>query len=115
MIPQLLWTGVSIAYFSGIFVKMMSDSMSMYDAKYQYKWSMLAMVVFGLGEILGCFFTGYIVDKFGSKVASILNVCIVVVMTLVTLAFIVVYKFGWMAFLMTFIWGFQDSMINIHC
>ncbi len=75
---------------------------------------MLAMVNFGVGEILGCFFIGAIADKFGSKIAVIFNVCIIVLMTLSTLSFIYAYEFGWMAFLMTFLWGFQDSMINCH-
>jgi predicted MFS family arabinose efflux permease len=75
---------------------------------------MLAMVTFGVGEILGCFLTGYIVDRFGSKVAVIANLLIIVATTLETLGFIYVYNFNWMAFVMTFLWGMQDSMINTH-
>lgn len=75
---------------------------------------MLAMVLFGVGEILGCFFIGYIVDHFGSKVATIFNLVIIALMGGVTLTFIFIYDFGWLAFLMCFMWGFQDSATNTH-
>ena len=38
----------------------------------------MVMMAFGLGEILGCFFLGYIVDKFGSKKAVTANLVILV-------------------------------------
>jgi hypothetical protein len=49
---------------------------------------MLAMVGFGVGEVTGGFFIGFIVDKYGSKVAILCNLLIILVMTGVTLAFI---------------------------
>lgn len=67
---------------------------------------MLAMVGFGFGEILGCFFIGFIVDKFGSKVAAFCNVIIIIIMTIVTIAFIMVWEFNWLAWAMAFLWGF---------
>jgi len=67
---------------------------------------MLAMVLFGIGEILGCFFIGYIVDKKGSKIAVLVNLCVMALMTTVTLIFIIVFKFNWIAFVMCFLWGF---------
>ena len=48
------------------------------------------MIAFGAGEILGCFFIGFIVDKFGSRKAALVNVVICLVMTGVTLAFLLV-------------------------
>ena len=76
------------------------------DTKRQYKLSMLAMVVFGVGEILGCFFIGFIVDKFGSRIAAMVNVFIILLMTGATLAFLFHNEFGFLAFLMSFLWGF---------
>jgi hypothetical protein len=35
-------------------------------------------------------------------------------MSAVTFAFIVVYKFNILAFIMCFMWGFQDSAVNTH-
>ena len=92
----------------------MSDAIGGDDDHKQFKLSMLAMVLFGVGEILGCFFIGFIVDRYGSKIATIFNLLIMLTMGLVTIAFIVVYEFNYLAFLMCFLWGFQDSAINTH-
>jgi hypothetical protein len=42
---------------------------------------MLVMVAFGVGEILGALACGQVIDKAGSKVASILNVMCVIIAT----------------------------------
>ncbi len=84
------------------------------DDQTKFKNSMLAMVLFGVGEILGCFFIGLIVDRFGSRVASVMNILIMVSMTLVTFLYCLLWDFSWLAFLMCFLWGFQDSSINTH-
>jgi MFS family permease len=39
---------------------------------------MYAMVVFGFGELIGCFFIGWIVDQYGSKFAAVIDVLIIV-------------------------------------
>ena len=92
----------------------MSDTIGGDDSHEQFKLSMLAMILFGVGEILGCFVIGYIVDHFGSKKATILNMIILLIMGAITITFILIYKFGFLAFLMCFLWGFQDSAINTH-
>jgi hypothetical protein len=50
---------------------------------------MLAMVGFGFGEIFGSFFIGYIVDRYGSKIAIMCNLVIILLMFGITMAFIV--------------------------
>jgi predicted MFS family arabinose efflux permease len=75
---------------------------------------MLAMVLFGLGEVLGCFFIGYFIDKFGSKFAVIINILIVLMMAGITFAFIIIFEFNAFAWIMCFLWGFQDSAVNTH-
>lgn len=49
---------------------------------------MLAMVLFGVGEILGCFFIGHIVDKYGSRVATVFNIIIMLIMGALTILYI---------------------------
>ena len=49
---------------------------------------MYGMVIFGVGEMLGCFFIGFIVDKKGSKLASLIDVAIVILQTIITLLFL---------------------------
>jgi MFS family permease len=70
--------------------------------------------MFGLGEILGCFFIGYIVDKFGSRSATYVNIGIMALMSIITIVYCVLFDFGFLAFLMCFLWGFQDSAVNTH-
>jgi hypothetical protein len=48
-------------------------------------------------------------------VVSAINVVLIVVMTFVTLAFLGINQFNLLAFLMTFLWGVQDSTVNTHC
>jgi MFS family permease len=72
------------------------------------------MVLFGLGEVLGCFFIGAIVDKFGSKMAVFANIGIILTMGGVTFAFSYIWEFNALAWVMTFMWGFQDSALNTH-
>ena len=83
----------------------MSDTIDGDDKK-KFELSTYAMVLFGVGEILGCFFIGFLVDKYGSKVAGAANIIIMIVMTVVTVLYAVIYKFSWLAFLMCFLWGF---------
>jgi len=45
------------------------------------------MVFFGFGEILGCFYIGFIVDRYGSKVATVFNIINVILMTMFTMLY----------------------------
>jgi len=112
LIPQLLWTGVSIAYYSGNLGEMMTGSLQNYSDQDQFFWSNLAMVGFGLGEIFGGFFIGWVVDRFGSKVAILCNLAIILAMFGITLGFIQIFDFNWMPWVMCFLWGCQDSGVN---
>ena len=104
---------MSIAFFSGNLVELMALTIEG-DEQEKFKQSMSAMILFGAGEILGCFFIGFIVDKFGSKIASLFLIIIMIAMTAITLTYCIVWEFGWLAFLMCFLWGFQDSAVNTH-
>ena len=64
------------------------------------------MIMFGLGEILGCFFIGKIVDKFGSKKAAYANIVIMVLMVIITVVYILIFQFSVLAFILCFLWGF---------
>jgi len=67
---------------------------------------MVAMVAFGVGEILGCFFIGYFVDNYGSKICALINVGIIIIMSGVTIGSIMMNDFNTLTFVMTFMWGF---------
>ena len=80
--------------------------------------ALFTIIFLGVGEILGgILFIGPIRDKCGNKVAYI----VLIIETAVAIVIVLVYnnndKFNWMAYLMCFFWGFQDSGINclINC
>jgi hypothetical protein len=52
-LPQLLWIGISIAIYSGLLVPIISLSLEGLDNNQQFEKSMMAMVAFGFGEIVG--------------------------------------------------------------
>eukprot|EP00347_Sterkiella_histriomuscorum_P010332 403376713 len=113
LIPQLFWTGISIAYYSSALTPMITDTMKGSDNKLEK--SMIAMVTFGIGEVAGGIIIGQIIDRRGSKYVSIVNTAIVLIMTFVTLSFLGINQFNMLAFLMTFMWGIQDATVNTHC
>ena len=102
IVPQTLWTGASIAYFSGNLVEMMSyripdlerkpditdSDYEKQDKQHKYFISMLCMISFGFGEVLGCFFIGVFIDKIGSKISAIINVVLVAIMGGITILFL---------------------------
>jgi predicted MFS family arabinose efflux permease len=72
------------------------------------------MALFGLGEILGAFFIGYFIDKIGSKLSTLINLAIILIMGAVSLGYIIGEKWNALAWIMPFFWGFQDSAVNTH-
>jgi MFS family permease len=68
-----------------------------------------------MGEVLGCFYIGAIIDRYGSKKAVFANVFILVILSLYSVAFILVNDYNLLTFIAVFLWGIQDSAINTHC
>ena len=86
---QMSWSGISIAFWSGILTPIMILSLGNHpDLDYDHKASLAlyGMVAFGFGEVTGATIMGIVVDKFGSKIGSIKNVILVILMTATTIA-----------------------------
>ena len=75
---------------------------------------MMAMVALGFGEIIGANLQGIIIDRIGTRPTCIINVILILFATMFVLNFLHVNKFTYFAFVMTFMWGFQDSAVSIH-
>lgn len=55
-LPETGWTGVSISYYSSMLVPIMTACLIAdgdFNDQSEFKWSMLAMVAFGVGEMIG--------------------------------------------------------------
>jgi len=67
---------------------------------------MMAMVVLGVGEILGGLVMGLIVDKIGARKSSLINVGLICLANVLVLLIIIRNQYGPLAYIMTFVWGF---------
>ncbi len=110
-LPQCLWTGISLSYYSGMLVLEISCSIDQIncgslDPQGTNKKAMLAMVGLGVGEMLGGQLIGQIIDIKGSKIACVANAIVMTTMTLIALSFLIVNEYNALVFATTFIWGF---------
>ncbi|TNV71880.1 hypothetical protein FGO68_gene9607 [Halteria grandinella] len=76
---------------------------------------MFAMVAFGFGEIFGGLSIGQVVDRKGSKFASLVNMGYVLFTIALTLLYLNSPSYGFLVFFMAFMWGVEDGAVNTHC
>jgi MFS family permease len=74
--------------------------------------SMYSMVSLGFGEILGSLVIGYIIDKYGNKPTSYICMSLVALQTVIVMLYMKMDTYGVLAFVMTFVWGLQDSVVS---
>ncbi|CDW86465.1 major facilitator superfamily protein [Stylonychia lemnae] len=115
-LPQLFWIGMSISYYSSMITPIIYDS---FDDKTltendKLKKALIAMVAFGFGEMTGGLSIGQIIDRVNTKYAVLFNLLIITIMGIVTIVQIQTLDYNWLTFIMTFLWGFQDSSVNTH-
>ena len=63
------------------------------------------MSLFGLGEVSGAFFSGFIIDWYGSKANCIANFFLLGATMIFTLEFLFINDYNALVFLMTFLHG----------
>ena len=119
LVPQCLWTAISLSYMSGILVLEISCAIDNFgcgtlDPSGTNEKAMLAMVALGVGEMLGGQLIGQIIDFKGSKAACVANALLMVILTASTLTFLLRNEYNMAVFISTFMWGFQDSAVNTH-
>jgi MFS family permease len=75
LVPQIFYTGVSIAFYTGLFVPFIFKTVpEHFTEQEQFAKSMNVMSLLGLGALLGCIMIGWIYDNFGHKAACVQNV-----------------------------------------
>ena len=72
------------------------------------------MVSLGVAEILGAFFIGAIVDRQGSKLASLVNGGFILFAAGIVFCLILSPEKPWLGLAACFLWGFQDALVNTH-
>ena len=76
--------------------------------------ALYAMISFGFGEVLGGILMGLVIDYFGSKMGSLKNVVLAVLMTASTYGSLYYLEYNYLTFIMCFLWGYVHAAINIH-
>ena len=73
--PILIWNGLSVAIYAGLLVPLMVRTMPedlSKDIKLQK--ASTAMIFIGIGEIIGSFVNGQVVDRLGLKKYALFNI-----------------------------------------
>ena len=80
LLPQIFWTGISIAYWSGLVAIIIVRTIPDKDSSEQLIQSLFALSVLGAGEMVGSLIMAQIVDRVSNKAGAITNViCIILV------------------------------------
>lgn len=66
---------------------------------------MYSLILFGVGELIGGASMGYIVDKIGSKLSTLVDALFVGLAGICVFIYITINKFSWLAYLMALLWG----------
>lgn len=114
LLPQIIWTGISLATYTGLMIPIIAETLPNDSTNDQFQKAMFAMTALGVGEMMGGFFIGFIIDKVGNRAAVYSNLVLIVIQTVFMLLYLYSNTFGWLAFAMTFTWGFQDSANCTH-
>jgi len=116
---ESIFTGVSIAFqtiIPSIALEQISNDpyYHFYTKSQKDSFSLIVMVCFGFGEIIGGFFTGYILKKFGHKKTTLVQAVIVFITFLLVVLSVATSKVGYLIFMMSILFGAMDAGINIH-
>ena len=79
LLPEIFWTGISIAYWSGLVATIVARTVPEKPENEQIAASLYALSVLGVGEMLGSIFMGLVVDKISSKFGCLVNMINVVI------------------------------------
>ena len=72
------------------------------------------MISLGFGEVVGGLAMGGVIDKIGTKRSCFINTINISMACGMVIYYIVLDTYSWKAYVMTFLWGWQDSCISIH-
>lgn len=123
---SLLWTlklikllflitlsGIVVSFYSGILVKLISNSIISGDNNRKIEYSFYCMIVLGLGELIGALFISPTLDRFHPLVSIMLFTVTFLGSVAITYYANMYWKFGLIWFASSFLWGMSDSQSNI--
>ena len=110
---NLIWGGMSIAYWSTVLTPLMTLQQPGKTEDEQLQGALFGMTAFGVGEVLGGFLHGLLIDKIGSKKTVFFNLIIIAALFVSTMMSLWQLEYNYLTFITTFLWGYQDGMTNI--
>lgn len=118
MMPQIIWSGTSIAYWSGLLTPINTLALKtqypdIKEKRYLSE-SLFAMMFLGIGQAISGLIMGFIIDLFNSRRACIANVIVMGCTFFVSVVNLQRMEFGWISYLTCFMWGLQDGCLNTH-
>src|SRR5438128_4553208 len=78
-LPQIFWTGISLAVYSGLLVPMITYTMVFDEMEARLTKVMYAMITLGFGEIIGGFFIGQVIDRTTNRFASMALIGVIII------------------------------------
>ena len=122
ILPMLIYSGVSIAFWSGmlspICVKQIKQDERHKDIwendNAQLSMALFAMSAFGLGEVVSGPMQGKIIDKYGYKTGIVSIIVIIFLGGGMTIQNCIAKTYGFHSYVMTFLWGMTDGVVNIQ-
>ncbi len=85
-LPEIVWAGMTLAMYTGLLVSTISKTVE--GSGEELMKSMYAMICLGIGEIVGSFIAGQVIDRKGNKATSYLTITLILVQTILMLWFI---------------------------
>jgi MFS family permease len=77
-------------------------------------WALYAMITLGFGQMFGGLIMGLLIDKFGSKKTTFINVALLSITAILSLVVIYQVSYNYITFICCFFWGLSDGALNIH-
>lgn len=119
-IPQMIWTGACVAYWSGSLVPQMSRNLRTHypesddEERAHLATCFEAMMIFGVGQTFAGIAMGKMIDVIGSRKACAINVIVLTIVTTTSLYTISIQEFSWVSYLNCFFWGLMDGCVSTH-
>jgi MFS family permease len=78
LVPQLIWSGLSLSVITGVLVPLVSSSvLGALDINEKLMKAMYSMTCLGVGEVLGSLSIGQVIDRKGNKPTSIIALILI--------------------------------------
>jgi sugar phosphate permease len=102
----MIWSAISLAIFSAIFIPLFKDTMTGKSETNQTKDALISMSMLGIGSMVGSGLWGYLQDKIKEKATAVCNLVTLGVAIAVLIIYNVNGKYSmWLSFILTFCWG----------